>query len=77
MRPREGEFGRLFLVRNVSTFLVDCLVFDLLIKCAAYFDPASEGRAERVQRLKEEKEKGAGGEVNGQSKDTNGDLTPA
>ena len=64
------------MARNVST---PCRLLGvrLAYRFVAYFDPVSEGRAERVQRLKEEKEKGAGGEVNGQSKDTNGDVTPA
>lgn len=86
MKLPDGGSGLLCLERNVSkshlrsTYLVfweDCLLLILGYHSTAYLDPASEGRSERQQRLKAEKEREQGNEKGEPKQADNDNLTPA
>lgn len=74
MKLREGEFVPLCLARSVSGILSQTVTLVLIANPAAYFDPTSESRIERAQRVKED---GAEESPNGDAPKQNGADVPA
>lgn len=69
----EEELARLYLAKSVSS-IIDVHNSETDLSPSAYFDPASEGREHREERLAREKTTNGTGVLNGKQ---NGDIIAA